>query len=279
MAGSVVAVDDVWEPVRLLDASGCAVAAVRAFLQDLRAAGRSTATQRSYAMDLLRWFRFCWAIDMPWDQATRVEARDFCRWLLLREKRSRTTSSGAEVRGQPNAVTGRAGPGDRYAVTTRAHSETVLRGFYEFHKDTGTGPIVNPFPLVRVSAAAGGRTHTTIRWSRSETNGWGCIGLDRRGGSRGASQTSCSTSCSPNWVRIGIAPWSRYGSRPGRGRRSCSASGAVTSIRVSSWSRWSAKEVVRCSSCRPPRMPSCGSGCISRRWRTWRRWAATILCG
>ena len=159
-AGSVVAVNDVWEPVRLLDSSGCVVAPVRAFLQDLQAAGRSTATQRSYAMDLLRWFRFCWAIDVPWDQATRVEARDFCRWLSLREKLSRATSSGAKVvRGQPNAVTGRAGPGDRYAVTTRAHSETVLRGFYEFHKDAGTGPIVNPFPLVQERSGRRANAH------------------------------------------------------------------------------------------------------------------------
>jgi integrase len=148
-AGSVVVVDDVWEPVRLLDASGSVVAAVRVFLQDLQAMGRSAATQRSYAMDLLRWFRFGWAIDVPWDRATRVEARDFCRWLSLREKPSRAASSSSVVRGQPNAVTGRAGPGDRYAVSTRTHSETVLRGFYEFHNEAGTGPIVNPFPLVR----------------------------------------------------------------------------------------------------------------------------------
>src|SRR6266536_5633126 len=149
-AGSVVSVDDVWEPVRLLDSSGAPVGAVRAFLQDLQAAGRSTATQRSYAMDLLRWFRFGWAIDVRWDQATRVEARDFCRWLSLRDKPARASGTAARaVRGQPNAVTGRPGPGDRYAAATRAHSETVLRVFYAFHRDAGTGPMVNPFPLAR----------------------------------------------------------------------------------------------------------------------------------
>jgi hypothetical protein len=78
-SGAVVTVDDVWEPVRLLDSSGAPVGAVRVFLQDLQAAGRSAATQRSYAMDLLRWFRFGWAIGVPWDHATRVEARDCCR--------------------------------------------------------------------------------------------------------------------------------------------------------------------------------------------------------
>ena len=80
---------DLWEPVRLIDADGEPVVAVTAFLQELQASGRSAATQRSYAMDLLRWFRFGWAIDVAWDQATRVEARDFCRWLALRDKPSR----------------------------------------------------------------------------------------------------------------------------------------------------------------------------------------------
>ena len=149
-AGAVVTIEDVWEPVRLLDSSGVPVGAVRAFLQDLQAAGRSAATQRSYAMDLLRWFRFGWAIEVGWDHATRVEARDFCRWLSLRDKPARASGTAARaVRGQPNAVTGRPEPGDRYAAATRAHSETVLRVFYEFHRDAGTGPMVNPFPLAR----------------------------------------------------------------------------------------------------------------------------------
>ena len=38
---------------------------------------------------------------------------------------------------------------ERYAASVRAHSETVLRTFYEFHLETGTGPIMNPFPLDR----------------------------------------------------------------------------------------------------------------------------------
>jgi site-specific recombinase XerD len=39
----------------------------------------------------------------------------------------------------------------------RAHAETVLRGFYDFHLDAGSGPIVNPFPLDR--SRRGGRAH------------------------------------------------------------------------------------------------------------------------
>ncbi|MFI5828558.1 hypothetical protein ACIA6C_15070 [Streptomyces sp. NPDC051578] len=39
------------------------------------------------------------------------------------------------------------------------HSETVLRAFYDFHLDEGTGPVINPFPAGRARrrpAAAGG---------------------------------------------------------------------------------------------------------------------------
>jgi len=51
-------------------------------------------------------------------------------------------------------VTGKAPPGPKYAPATAAHSETVLRSFYEFHLEAGTGPMVNPFPLARA-----GRVH------------------------------------------------------------------------------------------------------------------------
>ena len=129
--GAVEATGDPFEPYRLVDSGGVIVAPVAAYLGDLQACGRSAATQRSYAMDLLRWFRFTWAVGVPWDRATRAEARDFCRWIQLA--------------GKPGVPA----PDARYAPATVAHCETVLRGFYEFHLDAGTGPIVNPFPLAR----------------------------------------------------------------------------------------------------------------------------------
>ena len=48
-----------------------------------------------------------------------------------------------------NPVTGKSSPGRRYAASTVAHCETVIRTFYEFHLDAGSGPMVNPFPLAR----------------------------------------------------------------------------------------------------------------------------------
>src|SRR5881394_3771631 len=113
----------------------------RFYFRDLQAAGRTEATVRSYGNDLLRWFRFLWAIDVPWDRATRVEARDFCRWLLIAGKPIRSRRRGN------TAVAAPAASGQPYAESVRAHSETVLRRFYDLHRDAGTGPILNPFPL------------------------------------------------------------------------------------------------------------------------------------
>ena len=80
-AGRVIATGDRYEPYRMLDADGVGVEPVTAFFRDMLAAGRAEATVRSYGMDLLRWFRFLWAIEVAWDRATRIEARDFSRWL------------------------------------------------------------------------------------------------------------------------------------------------------------------------------------------------------
>jgi hypothetical protein len=109
-------------------------------------------------MDLLRWFRFLWALQVDWDQATRAEARDFCRWLQVTVKPGRPhwrASDGASglggVRGPAttNMVTGKRPRGDRYEASTVAHCESVVRGFYDFHLEAGTGPMLNPFPLAR----------------------------------------------------------------------------------------------------------------------------------
>jgi integrase len=141
-----------WRPFRLTDPAGAEVEAASAFFADLQAAGRSEATVRSYGMDLLRWFRFVWAIQVPWARATRADARDFCRWMLVAGKPARPHWRRPAQAGEAAAASGEA-----YAPSVRAHCETVLRGFYEFHLEAGTGPIVNPFPLDRTRR--GGRAH------------------------------------------------------------------------------------------------------------------------
>jgi integrase len=167
--GSLETTGDLFLPYRLIDGDGVAVEPVAAFFAELAACGRPATTQRSYGMDVLRWFRFLWAIGVRWDQATRVEARDFCRWLQATCKPSRPhwryPSGGAPGLGEAapaarvNAVTGKPSRGERYEATTVAHCESVLRGFYEFHLETGTGPMVNPFPPARNCRAGRGHAH------------------------------------------------------------------------------------------------------------------------
>ncbi len=153
-AGRLVVTEDAWEPYQLLDPTGTPVRAVSDWFHDLQAAGRSPATLRSYGLDLLRWFRFLWAADVGWERATRIEARDFCRWLLVAGKPTRP-----HWRTQHRLAGSTPLPptGERYAASVRAHSETVLRSFYDFHRDAGSGPILNPFPLDR--SRRGSRAH------------------------------------------------------------------------------------------------------------------------
>ncbi len=167
LAGSLEATEDLFAPYRLVDGGGAVVEPVAAFFAELTACGRPGTTQRSYGMDLLRWFRFLWALGAHWDQATRAEARDFIRWLQVTAKPGRphwrhpagdAPGSGAEpTPGVVNAVTGKPSRGTRYEAATVAHCESVLRGFYDFHLEAGTGPMLNPFPLAR--HARPGRAH------------------------------------------------------------------------------------------------------------------------
>jgi len=91
---------DVFMPYRLVDAAGVVVEAAAAFFGELAALGRPAATHRSYGMDLLRWFRFIWAAGVPWDQATRAEARDYCRWIQLTVKPGRQGGQRGRRRGE-----------------------------------------------------------------------------------------------------------------------------------------------------------------------------------
>ena len=166
--GSLEATGDLFQPYRLVDGEGVEVAPAAMFFAELAACGRPATTQRSYGMDLLRWFRFLWAVGVGWDQATQVEARDFCRWLQVTVKPVRShwryPTGASGTRGEPaaarvNAVTGKPSRGERYEASTAAHCESVLRGFYDFHLEAGTGPMLNPFLLSRRRRAGRAQAH------------------------------------------------------------------------------------------------------------------------
>ncbi|MFD3720097.1 hypothetical protein [Streptomyces sp. NPDC058674] len=158
-SGQLLATGDVWEPYRLVDQHGLRVEPVAVYFKDLLAADTPATTLRSYGNDLLRWWRFLWALDIEWDRAVREDARDFMLWMHLAGKpvrvhwRRRDTPTGdgrpalkaapaAPVPGSPNPVTGKPTIGTKYAASTRAHCETVLRTFYDFHLASNSGSLL-----------------------------------------------------------------------------------------------------------------------------------------
>ncbi|MGW7106494.1 site-specific integrase [Streptomyces xanthophaeus] len=78
----------------LLDARGVVVEPVSAFFAALQACSRPPSTIRSYGMDLLWWWRFLDAVGVEWHRATRLEPRDFARWMAIAPKPGRTGAAG-----------------------------------------------------------------------------------------------------------------------------------------------------------------------------------------
>ncbi|MFJ2650323.1 tyrosine-type recombinase/integrase [Streptomyces sp. NPDC087420] len=173
--GQLLETEDPWEPVQLLDPLGRLLEPAAVYFKDLMAADSSVLTPRSYGMDLLRWWRYLWALEIEWDRATREDARDFMLWMKLADKPVRVHwrhrgKDPAEIPrlsrpdkpapGTPNSVTGKPTIGTKYAPRTRAHCETVLRSFYDFHLDRNSASLlVNPFPLVRNRRSARANAH------------------------------------------------------------------------------------------------------------------------
>ena len=144
--GRVEETGDPLLPFRLVDAESAEVLAVTEFLHHMLADDASPASLRSYAYELLAWFRFLAAVMVPWDLAGRAEARDFALWLKTVRKPERQHRAGAPAPGSVNPVTGKAAPGEHYAARTRRHARAVIRSFYEYHREMHGLPLVNPFP-------------------------------------------------------------------------------------------------------------------------------------
>src|SRR5260370_17839693 len=151
LAGSLRDTGDPWEPYQLLDRAGLAVRPVAGYLQDRQAAGRPAAALRSYGMDLLRWFRFGWAIGCPWDQATRVEARDFSRWIQLTDKLVRPhwrsgpdagagQAAGRPAPGSPNPGTAKPPPAPGVAAAPGGPRAPAPPRLYCFTLHPAPGP-------------------------------------------------------------------------------------------------------------------------------------------
>lgn len=166
--GRVVATADV-VPFLVVDDDGRGVDALMAYLRYFKACGNRDGSVRSYAFDLLRWWRFLRAVDVAWDVATPVEGRDFVLWLMqARKPVSRQRTRSAFTAGTVNPLTRKQYLGDEYMPRTIRHSNAVVRGFYEFWAEQGLGPVTNPIPVERSAGGRANAHHNPLRRFRPE---------------------------------------------------------------------------------------------------------------
>ncbi|MEU2110097.1 site-specific integrase [Streptomyces sp. NPDC019507] len=118
--------DDV--PFLVLDAQGQPVVSVLDYLRMCQACGFEPLSTEAYARALLRWFRFLWAVEVPWNRATSVEARDFTLWLQQNKFHRRKPRPGRA--GTVNARTGKRRPGAGTAPATINQTLSVVSEFY-----------------------------------------------------------------------------------------------------------------------------------------------------
>jgi hypothetical protein len=122
---------------------------VSEFLHHMLADDARPSSLRSYAYELLAWFRFLNAIGVGWDAAGRAEARDFALSLKSTAKPARPRRPDAPAPGSVNPLTGKATPGQNYAPRTRRHARAAIPSFYEYHRDMHGRPLINPFPQAK----------------------------------------------------------------------------------------------------------------------------------
>lgn len=125
--------------------------AANAYLVDLADTFARPLTLRSYGYDILRWLRFLTAAGVGFDDAVHGDYTDFRRWLLVHGK----TGGSRRPRAQPgagrlNRITGKAGPDEsQFDPATIRHGRVVLHEWYEFLRDRGLKPLINPIPHSR----------------------------------------------------------------------------------------------------------------------------------
>ncbi|MDV7194463.1 tyrosine-type recombinase/integrase [Mycolicibacterium fortuitum] len=135
-------------PYVVLDADGVEIEACTSFLRDLVLVGSSPLTVKSYAHDLLRWWRLLSLVDVTWDRAGRDEVELLVGWLRTARNPQRTKKDpNAAPSGSVNLRTGKPSLDTGYAASTINHALSVLLAFYEFHMQFGRGPLVNPVPI------------------------------------------------------------------------------------------------------------------------------------
>ncbi|MCC3328345.1 site-specific integrase [Nocardia abscessus] len=125
-AGLVVPTDRAHPPFVVLDRADVEIVAVTEYLAELALGDSSPLTCRSYAYDLLRWFRFLWVLDVDWTQATQSEVAVMVGWLRTAPNPQRQRHKAeSPTPGTVNLRTGKPALAAGYARTTINHALSV----------------------------------------------------------------------------------------------------------------------------------------------------------
>ena len=121
--------------------------AIAGYLASLSLSDASALTVKSYAYDLLRWWKVLSALNIPWDRAVRDDVEVLVGWMRSASNPQRRRAGTSTVpSGSVNTTTGKPTLSAGYAPSTINHALTVMHSFYEYHHLYGRGPIVNPVP-------------------------------------------------------------------------------------------------------------------------------------
>jgi integrase len=135
-------------PFVVVDEQDVEVEPCSAFLRDLMLTDMSPLTGRSYANDLLRWWRLLGVLGVGWDHANRAEVEVLVGWMRSADnpQRHRRRPSSPPA-GSVNRRTGKQSLRQGYAPATINHALSVIGSFYDFHARFGRGPVTNPVPV------------------------------------------------------------------------------------------------------------------------------------
>jgi Phage integrase, N-terminal SAM-like domain len=135
--GRVVATDRRSLPYVMVGEDGDEVEPVSRFLRELALSDRSPLTCRSYAIDLLRWWRLLGMLGVDWDKAGTDEVATLVGWLRNAANPQRTRADGTV--GTLNVRTGKPLLRSGYAASTINHALRCCRRSTPSTVTTGAG--------------------------------------------------------------------------------------------------------------------------------------------
>ncbi len=168
-AGSVVPTDRAHPPFVVLDRVDIEITAVTEYLAELALGDSRPLTCRSYAYDLLRWFRVLWLLDIDLPQATQSEVAVMVGWLRTapnrqHQRRNATSPGPGQSTSTPASRLSRPGMRVRPSITPCRRSAGLT-------SITATSAVTRWSTRRQCHRSGGQRWPIAGRWSQRRRSG------------------------------------------------------------------------------------------------------------